>query len=261
MNTAEPTIQVIATTTAPPPRSLFQRYRHLLQGRIAQFVLALVIAGGLSFLFWRILPLLYRFWDHSLTALLGALPLADAQLVTINITIPAWSDLETAAIGLPLAPPDLAMLSIHLGAAACLYLCAGKLHAPFRSPLRLLAVFHALCVLGSFALPEGGLYSIEEHTRSLSIFSQGLLLFLPAVMALTHFIVERSNERRILATVLIAAYLIVTLPVKLAAHALLIQTASSLAMPTLFLVFGPAFDIFVVTALYAWAVTWRHGQG
>jgi len=259
MNTAEPTIQVIATAAAP--RSLYQRYRHLLQGRTAQFAVALLIAGGLSIVLWQMLPLLYRFWNHSLTTLLGSLPLGNAQLVSANVIKPEWGALEITAIRLPLDPPNLAILGIHLGGATLLYLCAGKLRAPFRNPLRLLAVFHVLCVLGSLALPEGKTYSIEEHTRSLSVFTQGLLLLLPAVMATTHFIVERSNERRILATVLIATYLIVTLPVKLVAHALLIQTASGLAMPTLFLVFGPAFDIFVVTALYAWAVTWRHGQG
>ena len=38
------------------------------------------------------------------------------------------------------------------------------------------------------------------------------------------------------------------------------QAASGLAMPTLFLICGPAFDILAVTAIYAWAVTWRHGS-
>lgn len=256
MNTEE-TIQVIAT--AAPPRSFYQRHQHLLHGRLAQFLGALLIAGSLSALLWFLLPLIQRFWHHSLGQLITSLALEDARLITSPLIVPLWSNLEAAAISLPLTPPDLADLGSHLTGAGLLYLLAGYLRAPFRSPLRLLAVFHGAGVLLSLALPDSPAYSVADHTRALSVFTQGLLLLLPAVMACTHYIVERSNERRILATLLIATYLIAALPIKLLAHALLIQAASNLAMPTLFLVFGPAFDILAVTALYAWAVTWRHG--
>lgn len=257
----DPDATVMVSVTAAPPRSFYQRHRHLLQGRMAQFSMATLIASGLTLLLWRSLPLIYRFWNFSLSQLLSSLALSEAELTSTKHLLPGWSSLEAAAINLPLTAPTLATLTAHLAAAALAYLLAARLNAPFRAPLRLLAAFHGLTVLASLAHPNGAAYSIEEHTRSLNLFTQSLLLLLPVVMAFTHYIVERSNERRILATVLIAAYLIAALPIKLLAHALLIQAASGLAMPTLFLVCGPAFDILAVTAIYAWAVTWRHGQG
>lgn len=257
----DPDATIMVSVTAAPPRSFYQRHRHLLRGRMAQFAMALLITSGLTLLLWQLLPLIYRFWNHSLSQLLSGLALDDAQRVTLSISTPAWRHLESVAISLPLAAPSLATLAAHLSGATLVYLLAAHLNAPFRAPLRLLAVFHGFTALASLALPNGAAYSIEEHTRVLNVFTQGLLLLLPVVMAFTHYIVERSNERRILATVLIASYLIAALPIKLLAHALLIQAASGLAMPTLFLVCGPAFDILAVTAIYAWAVTWRHGQG
>lgn len=254
---AEPPMQVIAS--AAPPRSFYQRHQHLLHGRLAQFLIACLLAVAFTTLLWQLRAPIYRFWNASITQLLAELALDGARMVPGNMLIHGVA-FETQAISLPLLPPDLLLLFIHLGTATAGYIVAGLAHAPFRAPLRFFCVLHALGVLASLALAGGNAYSVEEHTRMLGLFTQGTLLILPIVMAFTHYIVERSNERRIVATFLIAAYLIAVQPVKLVAHVLLLQAAGGLAMPTLFLLFGPVLDIFAVTALYAWVVTWRHGQ-
>lgn len=249
---ANETIAAELPHSAPRPRT-----RWSLQGRPAQLALALLSCVILTLTLYLLLPWCFRFWEFSLTRLLTALTLDEARVLGQNLFWPGWQSLETPAIQLGLASPGYHAWLGNLGGALLLYLLAGLLRPATRSALRALAVFHLLAVLGqglSGAFP----YDLAEHTRSLSVFSIGLLLCLPAIMAATHYIVERSHERRILATLLIAAWLILSLPLKLLAHTALLQLASPLAMPTLFLVFGPALDILLVSALYAWAVSWRH---
>lgn len=255
MNPAEPSI---ATTPVPgptaPPRST---PRLPMQGRSAQLLLSALMAAGLMLGLYLILPWCFRFWEFALTQLLTWLPLDEARLNTLNLVLPAWRELETPAIKQWLPLPDYHAWLGNLGGAAVLYMLAGLLRPTLRSALRALAIFHALAVLAQ-GLSSTFPYDVEEHTRSLSVLSIGLLLCLPLIMAATHYIVERSHERRALATLMIAAWLILSLPLKLLAHVALLKLLSPLAMPTLFLVFGPALDILVVSALYAWAVTWRH---
>lgn len=255
----EPTIQIISSTTVPG--TFYQRHRNILQGRGAQFVVATLIASGMTFLLWLWLPPLFRVWQTTLIQLAQALPLDNRLLLATPAQFPAWTHIRTLALAFPLEAPGILTLGTHLLGAVLLFAFAGNLASPFRAPLRLLACFHAVGVLACLFMRNGAAYSVEAHTGSLSLFTQCLLLTLPVVMAFTHFIVERSNERRVIATALIALYLVLTLPIKLIAHALVIQYASGLAEPTLFFIFGPALDIFVVTALYAWAISWRHGQG
>ncbi|KAF7597854.1 MAG: hypothetical protein CGU28_16365 [Candidatus Dactylopiibacterium carminicum] len=146
----------------------------------------------------------------------------------------------------------------HLATAVLVWLTAGFLPIPWRALLRALALLHAAC-LGISALMPIFPYAVDDHTRALSALTLLMLTALPLVMAAMHYIIERSHERRLLATLMIAAWLVFSLPLKLLAHALLIQTLSPLIMPLLFIAGGPALDILVVTALYAWAVSWRHG--
>lgn len=218
------------------------------------------MAASLSLALYLALPLCYRFWTFSLNELIAVLPLEAARLTTLNLVFPAWQDLETPAIKLWLATPDYHDWLGNIGGAILLYLLAGLLRPTLRAALRALAVFHLFGVLAQ-GLASQSPYDMEEHTRSLSVFTIGLLLCLPVVMAATHYIVERNHERRAIATILIAAWLILSLPPKLLAHAALLNLISPLAMPTLFMVFGPALDIMIVSALYAWVVTWRHGPG
>lgn len=257
MKTAAPTVPVTATGTILQSQ---QAARPLLQGRAAQTLTAFIMAGALSGLVWWCLPVIEEFWQELLGHLLEALA-RDGVGMIAHPMLPAWAHLNGLAVTATLQPPAMDILGYHMLGALCLALFASWLRAPFRNCLRLLAALHMLLALACVALPGGAPYSVEEHTRCLSLSTEALLLALPVVMACTHYIIEYNLERRVLGTLLVALYLILTLPLKLAVHALLIQTAGGLAEPTLFLVFGPALDIFMVTAIYAWVVTWRHNRG
>lgn len=251
----EPTLQI--TAPLPPPPAFQGAAPDVLDSRLAKTLIGLFMVATLSLLTWWLLPLLTQFWQLCLDHLTAPLGLggSTAQPAT---RIPAWLHLSELAIAAPVPVPGMNELGIQLLLATCSGLLAGLLRAPLRSSLRLLAGLHIVLALLCAAIPGSPPYSIEQHTRCLSLFSQALLLITPATMAFSHYIVEYDLERRMLATFLVALYLVLTLPVKLTVHALLIQAASGLTEPTLFLVFGPALDIFMVTAIYAWAVTWRH---
>lgn len=245
----------VATSPATPP-SLLQRFA---ASRFGQALIALLMAAGLTWLSFRLLPALLRFWDAALLHLLSWLPLSDAMAGRMSLELPLWGEFETPAIQLWLAAADSQAWFGNLGGAALLFLLARLLRPALRSVVRALAGFHIATLLLQAASPLD--YDVAQHTHHLAVISIGLLLSLPLVMAATHYIVERSHERRLLATLMIAAFLVLSLPLKLLAHAALLQFMSPLAMPTLFLVFGPAFDILCVSALYAWAITWRHHAG
>ena len=253
---AAATMPVTATGPTIPRQQLANP---MLQGRTAQTLIALAMTVTLSALIWWCLPVIEEFWQTLLDHLIPALNISDIG-VTAQPVQPAWAHLHGLAVTAPLQAPRMDLLGLHVLGALSLALFATWLRPPFRNCLRLLAALHLALALACVSLPGGAPYSVEEHTRYLSLSTEALLLALPTVMAFTHYIIEYNQERRILGTLLIALYLILTLPLKLTIHAILIKTGSGLAEPTLFLVFGPALDIFMVTAIYAWVVTWRHNR-
>lgn len=255
----EPTLQVIAT--APVKRTgPWWRLRILLHGRSAKLIFALLMAAALSALLFGMRDLIFSYWLGALEWSLRWLRHDGMQLTNLNLLLPQLSELQSPAIRLHVDRPESIDYIAHLLGALLVYLLAAMLlRSPWRGALRGLALLHAACTAISASLQIFP-YEVDDHTRALSVFTLFMLAALPLVMAATHAIVERSHERRALATLLIAAWLIASLPFKLIAHALLIQTLSPLAMPLLFIAGGPAFDILVVTALYAWAVSWRHGS-
>lgn len=249
-----PDAQLLAQT--PASTHPLQRFA---ASRSGQFLLASLMAAALSLLTLWLLPALLRFWDASLLQLLSWLPLSEAMPGRMSLQLPLWGEFEAPAVQLWLPTPDYHAWLGNLGGATLLFLLAGLLRPALRSVLRALAGFHlATLLIQAISTP---VTEVAQHTHHLAALSIGLLLSLPLVMAATHYIVERSHERRLLASAMIAAYLSLSLPLKLLAHVALLQLLSPLAMPTLFLVFGPAFDILCVNALYAWAISWRHHAG
>ncbi len=255
----EPTVQVIAAVPVKRPGPL-TRLRIMLHGGPAKLTLALLMAIALSALLWTTRELIFSFWLGTLEWCLRWLQHEGLQVTNLNLLLPQLRDLQSPAIRLHVDSPQTIDYVAHLVTALLIYLLAAMLlPTPWRGAVRALALLHAAgtaLTAGLQIFP----YEVDDHTRALSVFTLMMLAALPVVMAATHSIVERSHERRALATLLIAAWLITSLPFKLIAHALLIQAFSPLIMPLLFIAAGPAFDILVVTALYAWAVSWRHGS-
>lgn len=209
--------------------------------------LALTAAVGL------LLPLINQVWMQAIRALIQWLQLEITVQSALN-RVPYLT-----ASTLPPTPTDYIW---HATMALALLVAARiALPAPFRAMAMLVAAVHFVATIVIALVPDAFPYSVADHTLWLSVFTVGLVIGLPTIMALTHAIIERDYEHRILGILLIWGFFIITLPIKLVAHAQLISGLSRLATPTLFLVFGPAFDVFVLTALYAFIVTWRHNPG
>lgn len=99
-------------------------------------------------------------------------------------------------------------------------------------------------------------YSIIDHTRDIFGFRVFLLMILPSLLGLTYFIFEACRWRKLLACFTLFLYFVLSLPLLLLGHALLIAYLSPLVMPLLYLAFGPLLDTLIFVALYSWVVTW-----
>lgn len=257
MTEAATTVQVVPTT----PIQIRSR-RHLrpwLQRPAGKIMTGVAMAVILCLSAWAILPQIERFWLWTTGQLLASiLPHASASLSIPEFPVPAWSHLATLSISVPEATPDYTTLMWHILGSLGVAIPACWLRAPFRATIVLLAVFHAgLCCISMLA-DNGQTYDIAHHTRYLSYCAEASILLLPVMMAGAHYIIENSLERRALATVLIAGYLVLAHPFRLVLHALILRNTTSLAEPTLFLMAGPAMDIVLITALYTWVTAWRH---
>lgn len=227
-------------------------FRAILKENLRQILFCLLVTAFLTAACVLLVPLLSRFWAHASRLLIQALGLP-LQLGASH----EWIIFIGAADTSPAQMSEL--LPWHaLGAVLFTLLSRLILRPPFRSFFMALGLFHLFNTGLMAVLPNAYPYSIADHTRYLSLFTLVSLALLPTVMALTHAIIERNHERRIFATVLIAAYFIVSLPLKLVAHASIIYLCGRLITPVLFIAFGPAFDIVLFTTLYAYVVTWRH---
>lgn len=231
----------------PGPSTL----RSVLTDNARQIATSLFITLTLSIVMAGLLPAFSRFWAFAIQQLIPWLSL-EGRLANADSLIPA---IEANAS----LPADGHLVLVHAATALIFMLVARlSLRPPFRTLLISIGALHLFNTAISAVFPSAFPYTLAEHTHWLALFTVGLMLALPLIMLITHAIIERSLERRIFATLLICTYFILTLPVKLVAHAALILSFGQLATPTLFLLLGPAFDIFLLTALYAFVVTWRH---
>jgi len=257
MTQADTTIPVVPST----PLKIRPR-RHLrpwLQRPAGKLMVGTLMALALCLASWAILPRVEQFWIWATRQLLVGLSVqGGVSLSSPASPVPAWSHLTGLSMGIPEATPDNITWFWHVLGTLGIAVLALGLRAPLRTPVLLTAVFHAgLCSI-CMLMDGGQTYGISEHTQYLTYCTETLILLLPVMLAGAHYIIENSLERRVLATILIAGYLIVAHPFRLVLHALIIQTATGLAEPTLFLLGGPALDMFLITALYTWVTAWRH---
>lgn len=178
----------------------------------------------------------------------------------VSHALPLGGSMELLQLEVPRPPPApadwLANLILMTGAyAASLRLPPQGL--PLAYLLRLIVALHGVSLAYFAVAAERFPYGVGDHTGSLYRFTVVLVALLPVMLAGTFYVIERSWPRRLAATLLMVGYFALTLPFKLLAHAALIDILSPLAMPVLYLVFGPPLDILLLVALYSWSITWE----
>jgi hypothetical protein len=102
-------------------------------------------------------------------------------------------------------------------------------------------------------------YSPAVYISGLLLCGIVILLLAPFLVALTFFIFDFPLWQKMLLATLLLAHLAVMIPLQAVVHAYIIDRASLLALPVLFLVFGVLLDVFVYVALYGWGMSWRSG--
>lgn len=228
-------------------------FRSVIKDNSQQIVHCLIVTTALTIAIYALLPAIARFWTQCITLLI--------EWLQLNLSLPSHSGRIPAITAPPPFPLQKGDYGWHIATTFTLVIAARLiLRPPFRSLIMLIGVFHLLSVTIISAIPSAYPYSIFDHTRWIATFTTALIVALPLIMAFTHAIIERNHERRVFGILLIWAYLIVSMPIKLVAHALLIQSLTHLITPTLFVIFGPALDICLLTAIYAYIVTWRHNS-
>jgi len=197
-----------------------------------------------------------QLWQFALSGLIKWLAL-DAQVVERGIRLGHASLGSRLGISMVGPTPEHSALALHgLMCVGVFGLSWAVRSMPLRCGLRLLCGLHALglsaIVLQGNAFP----YSLLDHTRVLYDSSLIWLLLTPALLGAGFFLVERSWPNRLAAAALILGFEILSLPLKLALHAVLVALLSPAVIPLLFIGAGPVLDILLLAALYAWVLTW-----
>ncbi len=103
-------------------------------------------------------------------------------------------------------------------------------------------------------------YSLAVYGSSLLVTGVVILLLAPFLVGATFFVFDFPLHKKFALATLLLGHLAVLFPLQATVHVWIIQNASMLAMPMLFLVFGVLLDVFVYVALYGWAMSWRSGR-
>jgi hypothetical protein len=125
--------------------------------------------------------------------------------------------------------------------------------------LRMYAVVIAASLLYFSWMPNSFTHSLPDHVATLLLLILLLALLAPWVFALTFNILGFSLAQKTLLSVLGVGFLLLFAPLHAFSHALLLHHGSLLYQPMLFLLLGVFPPMMVLVALYAWAMTWRHG--
>jgi hypothetical protein len=130
---------------------------------------------------------------------------------------------------------------------------------PFGYLLRALAIVQLSAQLWfTLAAPPFG-YTLPDYIAGLLVSGVVILLLASFLVAFTYHIFDFLLWQKLMMASLLLAHLTVLFPLQAAVHAWIIQRASLLALPVLFLVFGVLLDVFVYISLYGWGMSWRSG--
>lgn len=209
------------------------------------------------------LPWLTRAWAWVLQAGIGALDLnalVALHPITMPWGLPAMSRLTLVG---PAAQSGLwgGMGQVAVLLAAALALSRWRRQVgPWTPIAQAVLALYGLSILlfglGARHLPQ----HLAQHTGDLFVFGVVLQCLVPLVLGLTFFPLERRWHLRMAAVALTLGYFMLCLPIKLLAHAWLIGHWGAATMPMLYLCFGPALDVLLFVAIYAWMASWRPQQ-
>ncbi|MEJ2362695.1 MAG: hypothetical protein P8Z75_15010 [Gammaproteobacteria bacterium] len=98
-------------------------------------------------------------------------------------------------------------------------------------------------------------YNLAGYHALMMLAGMAFIGIVPIVYFLTYYIFNVSLWEKLVFTLLTMLYLYLVIPLQYFAQLYLIHTFSLLYMPVLFLIFGLMTDVFLLIALYSWAMS------
>jgi len=219
---------------------------------------ALLLAGGLTFLWVRFLPSVCRLWfgmfsywarSLKLEATVSMMPQHWSKLV--NVSLP-FVGVQTGTIS---PTVWLATLFVTLAAFASTY-WYGEDHAPWAYIVRALVLIQgSALVYFSFASARFP-HDIPTYTMGMLSFGVILIGMIPVVLAFTFYMFEFPFWKKLAVSILTMGHLTLFFPLQYILHVYILHH-SILFMPLLYFAFGPFLDVLIFICLYSWAMSWR----
>ncbi len=218
----------------------------------------LLVAGGLAG-YGAALPWIGLGWQRGFQLGRDYLGLR-LPLGTRTLALPGRLELTLPAVAAATPLPDTRVLWIAGIACAAVLLLSflfSERFTPLRYFLRLLVLLQ-LTAIAFFALAPGAFpYRLEDHAFLLLTAGLVVLGLVPILLGLTLHVFDLALWKKLMLTVLVLVHLVVFVPLNVLVHIWLIQHATAIVMPVLFLVFGLLLDVFVFVTFYGWALSWR----
>lgn len=236
-------------------RALGRLRRPPLPVLLARLVLLPLAVSSLTWQGRATLAMLWRLVLEHWCAFLRLPARIEAQLAPL----PGGWSLQLPVPVIQAAAPAPAQWWLVTAVCLAALLAAGRLPAAWL-PLRYLiraCVFVQAIALVWFAWPGVGFpYTLSGHLRDCLASSMIMMLLMPWLHALTYGLFEFGTFRTLALTIITLAYLAVLAPFKCLGLAWLTWHASLLVLPLLFWLGGVMFDMLMVIALFAWAMSW-----
>lgn len=236
------------TVRVRPHRSLTPL--HVTPWLLAQALLLPVFFCGLL---WWSQPLLMDLWRECILFWSDALHLPYALTTVLDPTAAGGERLQSTGQDIPM-PTDALMLGTLVAvvaAAAGTTLLRGAA-LPLRYPVRIMCAVQAVALAYFWFAPERFPYGIARHSDELMRIGYLLMMATPVMLSIGYYILNESVVTKVLRTAGMLIFLAVMVPHQVLSQALVLQHATSLFMPLLYICFGAVFDALVFVALYSW---------
>lgn len=123
---------------------------------------------------------------------------------------------------------------------------------PVKYLIRTLCFVQTTAIVAFTFAPALFTYTIPGHLQAIMHAGYGVMLAVPALLALGYGILPVRAAVRFIHTAGVLGYFALMVPHMVVLHALVLQHMSILFMPLLYLCFGIVFDVMVFVALYSW---------
>ena len=224
----------------------------------ADWLHAIVLTGGLTFLWIRAIPAvsrlwfaIFRYWVHSLRleAMVSMVPQHWTKVVQVSLPFVA---VQAGTIS-PLLWNATLLVTVALFAATWWF---GENQAPWAYIARALLLIQASAlVYFSFAAAHFP-HDIPTYTAGMLSFGIILIGMIPLVLAFTYYLFDFALWQKLAVSLLIMGHLTLFFPLQYMLHVYILHF-SILFMPLLYFAFGPFLDVLIFVCLYSWAMSWK----